>query len=303
MKNLILVPLIIILCFSCSLTQKQKNKELNKVQVKTDQDYELHQIQNSNIVLILFPGGASTSKEIKEEFEILPIATNNNISVLMMNFNRHLWIDANTTKQLAEKLEAIFNQYGLETENIFMGGMSIGGNVTLTLANYLHKEKSSFAPKGTFIVDAPIDLHALYESSVKDTNNPNFDEERLAEPKWIINYFEEEFGEDDDLVKNIQNVSPFTLKTKYINVSSLKKSKLRFYTEPDKQWWKENRQTDFESTNAFAIEQIADKLKNENWNQFELIETENKGYRSDGSRHPHSWSIVDIEELVNWIKE
>ena len=33
----------------------------------------------------------------------------------------------------------------------------------------------------------------------------------------------------------------------------------------------------------------------------ELILTQDKGYRPDGQRHPHSWSIVDEEEMVGWL--
>ena len=88
-----------------------------------------------------------------------------------------------------------------------------------------------------------------------------------------------------------------------VSMYGLKNSKVRFYTEPDSLWWKENRLTDFEGTNAYAIEQIAKDLKAKNWEQFELIETKNKGYRSNGERHPHSWSIVDMYELIEWILE
>ena len=34
----------------------------------------------------------------------------------------------------------------------------------------------------------------------------------------------------------------------------------------------------------------------------ELITTQNKGYRKpDNRRHPHSWNIVDHEELTQWL--
>ena len=34
----------------------------------------------------------------------------------------------------------------------------------------------------------------------------------------------------------------------------------------------------------------------------ELITTQKKGYRKpDNKRHPHSWSIVDNDELINWL--
>lgn len=266
------------------------------------ENYELYKVKDSKATLVLFPGGASTAKETKEEFDIITTATANNVSILFMNFNRHLWVDETTTVQLEEEILTAFTKNQLKTENVYIGGISIGGNVALTLSNHLHQNNTIIVPKGTFIVDSPIDLYELYKSSIKDIANPNFDEERLAEPQWIINYFEEEFTKDS-LLQNIQKVSPFTLENKFSSISNLKDSKLRFYTEPDSLWWKENRQTDFESTNAYSIQQIAKDLKAKNWTQFELIETEKKGYRANGDRHPHSWSIVDARELIEWVME
>jgi CubicO group peptidase (beta-lactamase class C family) len=62
------------------------------------EQYELYKVKDSKATLILFPGGSSTAKETKEEFDIITSATANQISVLFMNFNRHLWIDKTTTK-------------------------------------------------------------------------------------------------------------------------------------------------------------------------------------------------------------
>lgn len=99
----------------------------------------------------------------------------------------------------------------------------------------------------------------------KDNKYPELSADRKAEPKWIVNYFEEEF-EKESLLENIQKNTPFTRVNQTINVPNLKETKLRFYTEPDSTWHKENRQTDFESTNAFAIQQITDQLKTtQNW--------------------------------------
>ncbi|MFD0796885.1 serine hydrolase domain-containing protein [Maribacter chungangensis] len=266
------------------------------------ENYQLYKAKNTKATLVLYPGGGTTSKETKKEFDIINLANANNISVALMNFNRHLWIDTLTTIRVANELEQLFKENELNPENICIGGMSIGGNVALTLSNYLHQSQSIIKPEGTFIIDSPIDLYALYKSSLKDILNPNLDEERLAEPKFIIDYFEEAFSKDS-LLMNIAKVSPFTQEKNHINVSNLKDIKLRFYTEPDSLWQKINRQTDFESTNAYTIQQVAKDLIKENWNQFELIETKNKGYRSNGERHPHSWSIVDANELMKWIKK
>ncbi len=269
-----------------------------------NEDYELIKLSESKALLIVFPGGGSTSKETKEEFKIIEKATKKEISVLLMNFNRHLWIEKKDSEKLTKLITSIIKNNNLKTDKIFIGGMSLGGTVALTLSNYLVETYSTLKPKCVFVVDSPIDLFALYESSQKDILRKDFSEERLAEPKWIINYFEEQFGGKDSLLTNIQKVSPLTLTTKNIdNIKNLKNEKLRFYTEPDTLWWKENRQTDFESTNAYTLQKTKELLSKKKWNNVELIQTINKGYRANGERNPHSWSIVDTDDLINWILE
>ncbi len=35
--------------------------------------------------------------------------------------------------------------------------------------------------------------------------------------------------------------------------------------------------------------------------QAEFMTAKQPGYRSNGMRHPHSWSIVDEVEMVQWV--
>ncbi len=285
-----------------AMVQQLSDQVLEKMEEKSTPDYDLYHSKTSKKTLVLFPGGAATAKHIREDFNILPAAAFSDISVLMMNFNKHLWIDETQTESLAKVLEQALSENQLNDNEVYIGGMSMGGNVSLSLSNYLHKKQSPIAPKGTFIIDSPIDLNALYENSVKDISNPDFDEQRLAEPKWIVNYFQKSFGKDS-LLENIQKVSPFTLATNTINITHLKNQNLRFYTEPDAQWWMENRGTEFENTNAFTIQKIANRLNTEGWENFELIETSTRGVRVNGDRHPHSWSIVEIHKLIKWMEK
>ncbi len=276
-------------------------EQLHPFEVKhSTEDYNLYKVKNAVACLILFPGGGNTAAETKEEFDILTAAAANKISVVFMNFNRHLWIDESTSKELANSLETLVSEHSLNSKNIFIGGMSIGGNVALSLSDYLMRQSSTIRPHGTFIVDSPIDLYSLYESAHKDINTPGFNEDRLAEPKWIIEYFEQAFSKDS-LLQNIAKVSPFTQESNSNMIGHLQTTNLRFYTEPDSVWWKENRQTDFEDTNAYNIQKISETLKNQGWEKLEYIETQGKGYRSNGDRHPHSWSIVDVRDLIEWI--
>ncbi|MEM9857467.1 MAG: hypothetical protein AAF843_08930 [Bacteroidota bacterium] len=270
--------------------------------IKKAEAYTLYQAKNTKATLILYPGGGTDAAYTKQEFDIVNLACASDISVLMMNFNRSIWIEEATAKEQSEQLKSILEKNNIASKITFIGGMSIGGNVALAVSNYLIKSEAAIAPKGVFMVDSPIDLYALYESAVADVANPDFDEERLAEPKFIIRYFDERFGKDS-LLRNIQEVSPFTHKKDYTSVPYLKNCRLRFYTEPDSTWWQENRQTPYERTNAYVIQEVVKDLKAENWQQLELIETKNKGYRTNGERHPHSWSIVDRQELVEWMNK
>lgn len=289
----ILLILTIVGLYSCKTEQ-------NSVEVFTTEAYELHKSKNQRALLVLFPGGGGNAEGVKQEFKIIDKATENGISVAIINFSHKLWIEDSDCKMLSDLLAGMIETHQLDTKNISIGGMSIGGNVTLSLTQYLLKNQF-LDIKTAFVVDPPLDLYGLYKSSENDIKRTDFSEERLAEPKWIISYFEEQFGKND-LLENIEKVSPFTLATHHTdNISALKSIKLRFYIEPDAEWWMKERQTDFEFTNAYAIQKLNESLKVKGWKYTQLIETKNKGYRSNGERHPHSWSIVDVANIVEWI--
>jgi hypothetical protein len=59
---------------------------------------------------------------------------------------------------------------------------------------------------------------------------------------------------------------------------------------------------EYEDMNAFFIKSLSDDLVKKFGENVEYIPTVNRGYRSNGDRHPHSWSIVDVNELIKWIK-
>ncbi len=144
----------------------------------------------------------------------------------------------------------------------------------------------------------------MYENASFDTKRTDLDEQRLGEPRWIVDYFASSFGtEKEELLTNIQQVSPLTYATKHWdNIAQLQEVPVRFYTEPDPEWWKVNRKTEHERTNAYFLKQWSTFLQEKGWAKLELIETKNKGYRASGERHPHSWSIVAVPELLQWMK-
>lgn len=156
-------------------------------------------------------------------------------------------------------------------------------------------------PKGVFIIDSPIDLVALYKSSEKNIER-NFSAPSIQESTWLIGTLNSNFGNPKNNIEKYEDKSVFTYSTDNVsNLKKLKKTKIRFYTEPDTLWWKENRMADYEQMNAFYIEKLSESLIEKGFENVEYIPTINKGYRANGERHPHSWAIVDKNNLIDWI--
>jgi len=306
MKKYSLVLIIILFFISC------KNDKVKIVAKETDTTYEVFKTddyelikpnEKSNTVLVLFGGYPENIEDIKREFKIIDIAKENNVAVLFMNFNKKLWLEEGEKVKLTELLYNTITKNTLQTDNIFIGGFSSGGVVSLLISDFIiEMNQYAIEPKGVFIIDSPIDLLGLYHASKKNIKK-NFSEISVEESTWIIKALEEQFGKPEDSISEFEKYSVYTLKTHNIkNLVHLKNTKIRLYTEPDTIWWKQNRLTEYENTNAYYIKSLSEDLKKEfGDSNIEYIPTLNRGYRSNGDRHPHSWSIVDEKDLMNWM--
>lgn len=265
---------------------------------KTTEDYIHIQVSKEKATLILFPCFPCNAEQTLAEFNIKEKAKNQGLSLLLMNFNRKLWLSKEEKEALGKQILKALEK---NRKPIYLGGFSSGGNMALLMANHL-KQQSKLNLKGVFVVDSPIELQALYEASLRIAKRKAHPD-AIAESNYLIQLFEQNFGNTQDSLHNYKKYSPFSSTSKgQQNLNALKNTKLRFYTEPDADWWMENRKAPPEDSNAPLLRNAAKRLKDLHFNQVELIETRNRGYRADGRRHPHSWSIVDVEDLVEWMK-
>jgi len=215
MKQIFVIFLLSISVISC----KHATTKQSKSNVISTEAYELIIAHEVKTLLIIFPGGGSDINSTKRDFKIEDNAIENNISLLFMNYAR-LWLETPEIAELDSLIQTILIENNLHFDSIILGGMSIGGSTALRMADHFSTQNELINPTGVFIVDSPIDLYGLYESSLADCKRSDLTEDRLQEPRWIMN----------------------------------------------------------------------------------TIETKNKGYRNNGERNPHSWSIVDVDELIQWIK-
>lgn len=282
----------------------QNIEEFNNSTIELHDSHELFRPDTeAKYTLILFGGFPENVSDIKREFKIISEANKNEIAIIFLNFNKALWIDEEDKKKLNETIQEIILNYNLPDEKIYLGGFSSGGNIALLLSNYLFEVDSQIRPSGVFIIDSPVDLLKLHELCQK---NIKLKHSALSvnESKYLVNFMENELGDPALNREKYIKYSPYFSEDSNIeNVENLAKIKVRFYSEPDVQWWKENRSNDVTDLNANWIQRLANDLKKESKKEtIEYIQTINKGYRANGERHPHSWSIVDIPNLIHWIK-
>lgn len=266
---------IILIMFSCKQVKKTENLESSFIPDKIKAKYyELIKANNQKGLLILFPCYPCNAKNTLKEFKITDVSIENGFSILAMDFNESLFLNNADKKYLEEKIIEVIEKENLINKNIFIGGFSSGGNVSLLISNYLQKNTDRIKLKGVFIIDSPVDLLGLYNTSIKNIDQ-NYSEASIQEATLIKSLLDTEFGNPKNGISNYEKFSPYTSKTQNIdNLKGLRNLKIRFYTEPDLEWWYKQAKNNYEDLNAFYIQELTNKLKMEFGNKdLELIIT------------------------------
>ena len=115
----------------------------------------------------------------------------------------------------------VLDENNIYSENLFIGGFSVGGNVALSYCIWYNKlNKKINKPLGIFVGDSPVDLYSLYNSQVKVIEENISNDVALEEGKFIINYLEEQIGNPRNSMDKYYKLSPFV--DKEINKSNIK---------------------------------------------------------------------------------
>jgi hypothetical protein len=206
-------------------------------------------------------------------------------------------IDPKSQNVLIEFISLIFNKYNLNEESFFIGALQYSKRVNST-------SEKLIKPKGIFAIDPPIDIERMYncmnESKRKSSNSIT-----VQESNYITNRIEKDLQLNQNYPSDFfWNISPFSNSEK--NQNSLKyltNIPIRIYNEPDLLWYYENRKSDMSCLNFNDSFRMINWLKYFGNTKAELIWTTGKGFRKskDTIRHPHSWSIADSSELIEWL--
>ena len=209
-----------------------------------------------------------------------------------------LGVDSLSQQTFDKILKDVTSKHKLIDQNFYVGGFSIGGSCAIKYA-----QNSIIKPIAVFAIDPPLDFERFYNSAKRDIRLSK-ESEASQENIYMIDRLEKETGGNPlTHLAQYYNISPYSFTdTAQTEIKKLINVPLRIYTEPDINWWLKQRGADFTSMNATECSAMINELNRLGNQNAELITTENKGYRKpDNRRHPHSWSIVDNDELIKWL--
>jgi hypothetical protein len=206
-------------------------------------------------------------------------------------------------KELEGYIYEAISKYNIPADNMLYCGMSLAGTRALKLAAFSQATQSNYKliPKAIAICDAPLDMVRNYHEC-KKASDLNLNPVGASESEWVSSYIRSNLkGTPEEALNAYINYSPFCYTAENGgNARAFKNIYLRCYTEPDVNWWIKNRNRDYYGMNAIDLAALVNQLKILGSKKAELITTTGKGFREGGSRHPHSWSIVDEKELIAW---
>jgi hypothetical protein len=252
--------------------------------------------------LIVFFG---ENRDTVNKSPIIDLALKNQLAILFVTTNNpvEFLFEDSKMKELEGYIYEAISKNNIPKDNMLYCGMSLAGTRALKLAAFSQISQATYKliPKAIAICDAPLDMVRNYREC-KKASELNLNPIGASESEWVSSYLKKNLkGTPQEAMSAYINYSPFCYTAENGgNAKAFKNIYLRCYPEPDVNWWIENRGRDYYGMNAIDLAALVNQLRILGSKKAELIITTGKGFRQDGSRHPHSWSIVDENELVEW---
>ena len=301
----------ILLCFNLysfySFTQSSSYPKIKKIFLeKTDSSSNCYTIiypNNQPYVgyVLLMPGFGESAEKLMQQTDLPFKLAQNQILTIIPTFQDgvlSLGVDSLSQLALVIIIKDVVTKNKLEGQKYFVGGFSIGGSCAIQYA-----ENASAKPTAVFAIDPPLDFERFYHSAKRDIRLSK-EKEASQENIYMIARLEKETGGTPSThLDRYYQLSPYSFSdTTQSAIKKLINTPLRIYTEPDVSWWLKERNADLTSMNATTCSAMINELNRLGNQKAQFMITHNKGYRKpDQKRHPHSWSIVDNDELINWL--
>ena len=306
MRN-ISIASVVILVFASLQSAAQKTEVVYREKKDSTQNYYLALLPDSTSKgLLLIIGGFCTSPaEVMHETTLPVTACKAGYTVIIPALYNCDSINSNAIaqKRLIEIIPELIKKYNIPANKFIIGGQSMGGHQALFYAEQAFKlnDKSIIKPDLVFGVDPPLNMKRLWTSFMHSVQL-NFSDVAVAEAKEQLRRFKILYGgSPSQHSKKYEAFSSYYADAKDGgNAKYLKNVPVRLYCDPDISWVIEKRRGSAEFMNMADLSGCISQLKISGNNNAEFINCLGKGFKPDGTRHPHFFSMLDADEFVLW---
>ncbi len=255
--------------------------------------------------MVLLPGFGQHAESIFPETKLHNVGYLNNILTIGFAEGTKLYADQHTQEKLTNVIQDVIDRYGVKKDKFVLGGFSAGGTVALRYVELCKQYPNKFPidPKGVFVVDSPIDIFKIWEW-FEDSIKNKYSEVAVQEAEWATNQIKKDHGIPRENIDFYKKINPFSMNKKYgENEKWLKDVAVRAYHDVDIEWRLIKRNQPVSNQNYLVTAEMINRLLLMGNNRAQFMQTYQTGYRSNGTRHPHSWSVVEEVECIQWIKK
>jgi hypothetical protein len=295
--------------FACVGTYSQTIKKivLDSTDFYSGHYLAVEPVNNDTIsgVLVLLAGFGQIPENTPPETKLHNVAFANNILTIFYAGGNKLYADSITQVKLTNVINDVLIRYKVKSNTFILGGYSAGGMIAMRYVELCKEFPAKFPiqPKGIFTVDSPIDIFSIYEQLEESVKN-NYSELAVEEALRAIGYIKNDYGVPRDNISTYAKLTAFSMNKDYCqNELFLKNISVRTYHDVDIAWRIINRNQTVHGSNYEVTAELINRLVLMGNNKAEFMQSFQTGYRSNGQRHPHSWSIVNEVEFIQWMKQ
>lgn len=253
-------------------------------------------------LLVLIAGFGQTATATLPETRIPETEGARDVLTVVLGLGPCMYADSLVTATIDELIGAAQARYRLGQDRLVLGGFSIGGAIALRYAEYCNEQtgRHPMLPKAVFAVDAPVDLIELWHYFERELTR-NADADGVAEAQYVSALLKREIGTPSDNRARYEALTPYCHSCPSPGQERfLKNTAVRVYHDIDVNWYLKNKKRSAYDCNFLNASEMIGRLMQLGNEQAAFVQGKT-GYRSNGKRHPHAWSIVDEQELAGWI--
>ena len=303
-KRFFCLPMILFVC-QIAYTQTLKNIVLDDKDFHSGHYLVVEPLTDSITgVLVLLAGFGQRAEDTPPETKLHNVAYANGILTVFYAGGNKLYADSITQVKLTKVINDVIKRYKVNNNTFVLGGYSAGGMIAMRYTELCNEfpDKFPIKPKGVFTVDSPIDIFTIYEQLEESVKN-NYSELAVEEATRAIGHIKNDFGIPRENVSTYAKLTAFSMNKAYSqNEKYLKDCAVRTYHDVDIAWRIINRNQTVHGSNYEVTAELINRLVLMGNDKAEFMQSFQTGYRANGFRHPHSWSIVNEVELIQWMK-